>query len=259
MIQRVVEIHLKDEFSKPEKLELVAQHTREVLGSIDMVSDLIVAVPADARTRTEWDLLILLRLVDMKAVEAYRTETTHRAFVDVYLRPMMGVVARFNLELGGRLPAPRSRADGVGLRPSELGHPVEDVTPDHGRRGRWKTTRSVNAVKIEVRVPSLASAQTVLRRCPLADRFLAQPDRDVPTAPEATLVLAPVPHSILRLVLAVDSARLTSGHGYAPRSQGMIEIRADATAGAEAHAAPTPVDTVEDAGCLPGTVKLAGR
>ena len=35
-------------------------------------------------------------------------------------------------------------------------------------------------------------------------------------APEATLVLPPVPDSVLRLVLAVDSARLPCGHDVAP-------------------------------------------
>ena len=42
------------------------------------------------------------------------------------------------------------------------------------------------------------------------------PDRDVSAAPEATLVLPPVPDSVLRLVLAVDSARLPCGHDVAP-------------------------------------------
>ena len=32
----------------------------------------------------------------------------------------------------GRIPNSPSRHHGVGLRPAELGHPVEDVTPDHG-------------------------------------------------------------------------------------------------------------------------------
>ena len=59
-------------------------------------------------------------------------------------------------------------------------------------------------------------AETVLRWYPRGNRILAQPDRDVPAAPEATLVLPPVPDSVLRLVLAVDSARLPCGHDVAP-------------------------------------------
>ena len=41
----------------------------------------------------------------------------------------------------------------------------------------------------EVRVPPLASAKTVLRWYPRGNCILAQPDRDVAAAPEATLVL----------------------------------------------------------------------
>ena len=43
-----------------------------------------------------------------------------------------GVVARFDSGASrGRFPN-SSRRYGVGLRSAELGHPVEDVTPDHG-------------------------------------------------------------------------------------------------------------------------------
>ena len=68
----------------------------------------------------------------------------------------------------------------------------------------------------EVRVSTLPSADTVLRWYPRGNRILAQPDRDVSAAPEATLVLPPVSDSVLRLVLAVDSARLPCGHDVAP-------------------------------------------
>ena len=44
-----------------------------------------------------------------------------------------GVVARFNAGARGAAFSPLcSRHHSVGLRPGELGHPVEDVTPDHG-------------------------------------------------------------------------------------------------------------------------------
>ena len=63
---------------------------------------------------------------------------------------------------------------------------------------------------------AVPSAETVLGWYPPGNRILAQPERDVPAAPEATLVLPPVPDSVLRLVLAVDSARLPCGHNVAP-------------------------------------------
>ena len=44
-----------------------------------------------------------------------------------------GAVARINPSASqAAFPTPGSRHDGVGLRPTELGHPVKDVTPDHG-------------------------------------------------------------------------------------------------------------------------------
>jgi len=44
-----------------------------------------------------------------------------------------GVVARFNGSANWAfLPTRPSRHDGVGVRSAELGHPIEDVTPDHG-------------------------------------------------------------------------------------------------------------------------------
>ena len=93
----------------------------------------------------------------------------------------------------------------------------ESRNPSVWRSGRPKTTRGVNAVRI---------ARFEYRRRPPRRLFFGgihaaiasspQPDRDVPAAPEATLVLPPVPDSVLRLVLAVDSARLPCGHDVAP-------------------------------------------
>ena len=51
----------------------------------------------------------------------------------------------------------------------------------------------------EVRVPPLASAKTVLRWYPRGNCILAQPDRDVAAAPEATLVLPLVPDACVGL------------------------------------------------------------
>ena len=45
----------------------------------------------------------------------------------------IGAVARFNPGASqAAFPAPRSRHHGIGVRLAELGHPVENVTPDHG-------------------------------------------------------------------------------------------------------------------------------
>ena len=59
-------------------------------------------------------------------------EESFDAFVDEF-SPKYGAVARFNPGASRTAsPTPRSRHHGVGLRPAELGHPVEGVTPDHG-------------------------------------------------------------------------------------------------------------------------------
>ena len=69
----------------------------------------------------------------------------------------------------------------------------------------------------QVRVAPLAAATTVLRWCPCGDRLLAQPDRDVTAAPEATLVLPPVPDSVLRLVLALTRLDFPAATTSPPR------------------------------------------
>ena len=44
-----------------------------------------------------------------------------------------GAVARFNSGTSGTaFPTPRSQHHGAGFRPTQLGHPVEDVIPDRG-------------------------------------------------------------------------------------------------------------------------------
>ena len=103
------------------------------------------------------------------------------------------------------------------LRPRTIKLSSESRKPSVLRSGRRKRTRSVNAVKNrEVRVPSLASAETVPRWCPRGGHLLAQPDSDIAAVLETALVLLPVPDSVLRLVLAIDSARLPCGHGATP-------------------------------------------
>ena len=86
------------------------------------------------------------------------------------------------------------------------------IPPKNGLRGGQRRYSNL-AIRTALTLPS---AETVLRWYPCGNRILAQPDRDVPAAPEATLVLPPVPDSVLRLVLAVDSARLPCGHDVAP-------------------------------------------
>ena len=104
--------------------------------------------------------------------------------------------------------------------PESSGYPTlgECQINGNGLSQRWifDSRRYTACIATEVRVPPLASAKTVLRWYPRGNCILAQPDRDVAAAPEATLVLPPVPDSVLLLVLAVDSARLRCDHDVTP-------------------------------------------
>lgn len=94
MIQRVVLIKLGDRFG--EAVAQVAEHSVEVLSSVDEVGDVRAVVASDERTSQDWDLCLLLQFNDLDAVERYRTDHTHRKYVDVYLRPMTKAIKAYN-------------------------------------------------------------------------------------------------------------------------------------------------------------------
>ena len=98
MIERVVLIKLKPEFSSDDQREAVRAATLQTLPQAQGVVALRVAVPADERTRREWDLCIQVVLPDLQTVEQYRVDKVHRAYVDVFLRPMMAKIRAYNFE-----------------------------------------------------------------------------------------------------------------------------------------------------------------
>jgi len=98
MIQRVVVIKLKDAYANATDRADAAQHTRDVLGLIPGVLHIDVATPADAACERSWDLCVLLRFDDLDAVESYRLDPRHRAYVDVFLKPMLEVIRVWNFE-----------------------------------------------------------------------------------------------------------------------------------------------------------------
>jgi len=99
MIQRVVLIRLRPEHRTAADRRQIAAHAREVLGAIPLLSQLTVAPAADARTGGQWDLVVLAHLADLEAAEAYRVDRTHRAFADVYLKPLAERVRVFHFAL----------------------------------------------------------------------------------------------------------------------------------------------------------------
>ncbi len=98
MIERVVLIKLKPEFATDEQRAQVAATTASTLPDAQGVIEVRVGSPADERTRREWDLCIEVVLPDMQTVERYRTDKVHRAYVDVFLRPMMEKIRVLNFE-----------------------------------------------------------------------------------------------------------------------------------------------------------------
>ena len=110
------------------------------------------------------------------------------------------------------------------LRSRLIKRSSESRNPSVWRSGRLKTTRSVNAVR---------TARFEYRRWPPRRPFfggthaaIASSLSQIVTSPrllKATLVLPPVPDSVLLLVLAVDSARLRCDHDVTPPRFSMMD------------------------------------
>ncbi|HUP21868.1 MAG TPA: Dabb family protein, partial [Thermoanaerobaculia bacterium] len=96
MVERVVMVRLRPDYRK--SAALVARHTAEVLGAVAELRGIRVGVPADERTRRDWDVAILLRFDDLAAVERYRAGEIHRKYFDVYLRPMLETIRVWNFD-----------------------------------------------------------------------------------------------------------------------------------------------------------------
>lgn len=99
MIERVVLVQLRPDYRGTADLDQIAAQTREVLAPIPEVLALRVGVAADSRTEEAWQLCIEVRLADLEAVERYRAHRAHRAYVDVFLRPMMEGIRAYNFHV----------------------------------------------------------------------------------------------------------------------------------------------------------------
>lgn len=106
MIERVVLVKLKPEYATDEQRAAVVDATTATLPKAEGVRALRVATAADDRTRREWDICIEVVLDDLTAVERYRTDRVHRAYVDVFLRPMLARIHVYNFERPGPTTAP---------------------------------------------------------------------------------------------------------------------------------------------------------
>lgn len=100
MIQRIVLIKLKPQHAAPEEVRAIIAKTREVLPRAHGVSDLEIGIPTDSLTRRSWDLCLLLRFETAADVEVYRTDPVHRAYADVFLKPLREKVHVHNFDCG---------------------------------------------------------------------------------------------------------------------------------------------------------------
>lgn len=100
MIQRVVFIKLKREYANDADRAAIVAETRAVLPQAHGVRRLEVGVAADARSKREWDIGLVLQLDSLEEVERYRVDRVHRAYVDVFLKPMVESIRVWNYELG---------------------------------------------------------------------------------------------------------------------------------------------------------------
>lgn len=98
MIERVVLIKLEPEYATEAQRAEIARVTADTLPGAEGVRALRVCTAADARTQREWDVCIEVVLDDLDAVERYRTDPVHRAYADVFLRPMQSKIRVYNFE-----------------------------------------------------------------------------------------------------------------------------------------------------------------
>ena len=99
MIQRVVLIRLKPDFRDEASMAAIIEETYNTLPKARGVQRLSVGSAADGRTRGDWNLALLVQFDTLEDVEAYRIDKVHRAYADVFLKPMMEKIHVFNFEL----------------------------------------------------------------------------------------------------------------------------------------------------------------
>jgi hypothetical protein len=57
-----------------------------------------VHLGSDPRTEAEWDICLLVRFASMQDTEVYRKDPVHRAFADVFLKPMLERIHVYHFE-----------------------------------------------------------------------------------------------------------------------------------------------------------------
>ena len=96
MIDRLVFIRLKEAYRAESTRDEVAAHSVEVLRSIPLVREIRASTAADEQTRQDWDLVLAIRFEDAESLAPFRTDPTHRDYVDNYLKPKIEKIKGWN-------------------------------------------------------------------------------------------------------------------------------------------------------------------
>jgi len=98
MIVRVVLLQMKPQYRSYGQVRLLAKKTREVLPNAARVIDLKIHLASDPRTERDWDMSFLVKFASMQDTEVYRNDPVHRAFADVFLKPMLERIYVYHFE-----------------------------------------------------------------------------------------------------------------------------------------------------------------
>ena len=99
MIQRIIMVKLKDEWSTPAGRAQVAGHSRAVLSKLTTILGVDVGTPADDAATRSWDLSLVVRLASAADLPGYISEPAHKAYVEGYLGPKAVVKKVWNMEI----------------------------------------------------------------------------------------------------------------------------------------------------------------
>jgi hypothetical protein len=99
MIERIVLLQMREEFTSEDALAEVAERSREVLPKLPGVLDCHVGLAADERTAADWHVALVLRFASTEDIPPYSVHPDHRAYVDDYLRPKLASIAAHNFEV----------------------------------------------------------------------------------------------------------------------------------------------------------------
>lgn len=98
MIHRIVLFKLKEAYANEAGRAAVVAKSREMLPGVPGVVEVVAGVPADERSRRDWDLCLQVRFASLEDVAPYLSHPDHRAYVDDFLADRLEVIKAWNFE-----------------------------------------------------------------------------------------------------------------------------------------------------------------